>query len=201
MDAVSRESATLHAVDTPPTPIATMTLAGPDGPLTVAATERGVVAAEWAAGSDEIRGLLTRRLGSLTEATSAARAILERALPVLEALLSGKERDVSAVPIDLRDRPAFDRAVLSAVRDVPWGKTASYGEIARRVGAPRAARAVGGAVARCPIAVLIPCHRIIAADGTLGGYGGDGRSGRADALTFKQALLAREGVTVRFRAD
>ena len=55
-----------------------------------------------------------------------------------------------------------------------WGRTASYGEIARQIGAPRAARAVGGAVGRNPISLLIPCHRVIAADGTLGGYGGDG---------------------------
>ncbi len=181
-----------------------MTLAGPDGPLTVAATERGVVAADWGADPNQILALLTRRLGTLTEATDAARAILESALPVLEGLLAGRAvdaSDASGVPIDLRDRPTFDRAVLLAVRDVPWGQTASYGEIARRVGAPRAARAVGGAVARCPIAILIPCHRIIASDGTLGGYGGDGRSGRADALAHKQALLAREGVTVGFRAD
>lgn len=187
-----------------PTPIATMTLGGPDGPLTVAATERGVVAAEWAASSSEILGLLTGRLGPLAAATDAARAILERAGPVIETLMAGEEPDAvdaAGAPIDLRDRPAFDRAVLLAVRAIPWGQTASYGEIARRVGAPRAARAVGGAVARCPIAVLIPCHRVIASDGTLGGYGGDGRSGRADALTHKQALLAREGVTVGFRGD
>ena len=55
-----------------------------------------------------------------------------------------------------------------------WGETASYGEIARRVGAPRAARAVGGAVGRNPVSLIVPCHRVIAADGTLGGYGGDG---------------------------
>lgn len=191
----------MSAVGTPPTPIATMTLPGTDGLLTVAATERGVVAAEWAASPNEILGLLTGRLGPLAVATDAASALLERARPVLERLLAGQAIDASAVPIDLRDRPAFDRAVLLAVRAIPWGQTASYGEIARRVGAPRAARAVGGAVARCPIAVLIPCHRVIASDGTLGGYGGDGRSGRADALAHKQALLAREGVTVGFRAD
>lgn len=194
----------MSAVSTSPTPIATTTLAGSDGPLIVAATERGVVAAEWAVDRDEILGLLTRRLGPLAAATDPARVILERALPFLEALLAGKEPvaiDASAVPLDLRDRRAFDRAVLLAVRDIPWGQTASYGEIARRVGAPRAARAVGGAVSRCPIAVLIPCHRVIASDGTLGGYGGDGRSGRAAALAHKQALLAREGVTVGFRAD
>lgn len=196
----------MSAVDTTPkpTPIATMILAGQEGPLMIAATERGVVAAEWGADPDEILGLLTRRLRALAAATCAAQAILERARPVLEALLAGEEPDAidaSWVPIDLSDRPAFDRAVLLAVRDVPWGQTASYGEIARRVGAPRAARAVGGAVSRCPIAMLIPCHRVIASDGSLGGYGGDGRSGRADALAHKQALLAREGVTVGFRAD
>ena len=108
--------------------------------------------------------------------------------------------DVTRVPIDLADRPPFDQLVLDAVREVPWGRTASYGEIARRVGAPRAARAVGGAVGRCPISLLIPCHRIIAGDGTLGGYGGDGSGGRLDALERKRELLLREGVTVARRA-
>jgi O-6-methylguanine DNA methyltransferase len=110
------------------------------------------------------------------------------------------ERDLTTVPVDLRDRAPFDQAVLGAVREVPWGRTASYGEIARRIGTPRAARAVGGAVARCPVSILVPCHRIIAADGTLGGYGGDGPADRIDALARKRERLLREGVTVRTRA-
>ncbi len=103
------------------------------------------------------------------------------------------------MPIDLSDRPAWDQAVLDAVRAIPWGTTASYGEIARRVGAAGAARAVGGAVGRNPVSLLVPCHRVIAADGTLGGYGGDGWGGRTAALDRKRALLAREGVNVPAR--
>ena len=79
---------------------------------------------------------------------------------------------------------------------IPWGTTASYGEIARRVGAPRAARAVGGAVGRNPVSLLIPCHRVIASDGTIGGYGGDGWGSRDERLAMKRDLLRREWVTV-----
>jgi O-6-methylguanine DNA methyltransferase len=74
--------------------------------------------------------------------------------------------------------------------------TASYGEVARMVGAPGAARAVGGAVGRCPIGLAIPCHRVIAADGTLGGYGRGSWGGRDAGLALKRELLAREGVEV-----
>ena len=124
---------------------------------------------------------------------------LAAAIGALEALLAGR-RPARDVGFDLRDRPAWDRHVLAAVADVPWGSTVSYGEIARRVGAPRAARAVGGAVGRNPIGLLIPCHRVIAADGTIGGYGGDAWGSREDRLAIKRELLAREGVTVGARA-
>lgn len=183
-------------------PIAIMILPGPDGPLTVAASGRGVVAAVWWADEAAVMDDLRRRLGrveSVAEGPAADR--LRRMRASIDAILIGRSRDLASVPLDLADRPAFDQAVLGAVRALGWGETASYGEIARRVGAPRAARAVGGAVGRCPIALLIPCHRVVAADGTLGGYGGDGPGGRGDALGRKQQLLAREGVTVPRRAD
>src|SRR5262249_6058920 len=67
---------------------------------------------------------------------------------------------------------AFEHAVWSALQEIPYGETASYGEIARRVGEPDAPRAVGVANARNPIAVIVPCHRVIGADGSLTGYGG-----------------------------
>lgn len=178
-----------------------MTMPGPDGPLTVAATERGVVAAAWWAGEATVLAGLRQRLGPVEVVSDGPAARRLRDLrPPIEAVLTGRSRDLSSVPLDLADRPDFDQAVLAAVRALGWGETASYGEIARRVGAPRAARAVGGAVGRCPIDLLIPCHRVIAADGTLGGYGGDGPAGRGDALARKQDLLAREGVTVPRRA-
>ena len=102
-------------------------------------------------------------------------------------------------PLDLEDRPAWDRAVLDAVRAIPRGETRSYGEIARAIGRPGAARAVGGAVGRNPISLLIPCHRVIASDGSLGGYGGDAWGSRDERLALKRELLLREGITVRNR--
>ena len=120
---------------------------------------------------------------------------LATAIAALDAILAGQPA-TRVPPYDLSDRPLWDRDVLAAVAAVPWGTTVSYGEIARRVGAPRAARAVGGAVGRNPIGLLIPCHRVIAADGTIGGYGGDAWGGREEQLALKRELLLREGVTV-----
>lgn len=174
------------------------TLPGPDGPLTVAATARGLVAAEWQCTEDELRAALVRRLGPVRPAApdGPAARCLAMALPVLAAALAGSSGGelIAGLPLDLADRPTFDQRVLAEVRAVGWGETASYGEIARRVGVPRAARAVGGALNRNPISLVIPCHRIIAADGTLGGYGGDGWTDRREALERKRRLLAREGV-------
>lgn len=176
------------------------TLVGPEGPLQVAATERGLVAAEWQSSPDATVGTLRRRLGPVTVTRAGLpRRHLDAARPILEAMMAGRDAPASGIPIDLRDRPPFDQRVLAEVRAVGWGETASYGEIARRVGAPRAARAVGGALNRNPLALVIPCHRIIASDGTLGGYGGDGALDRVEALERKRALLAREGVTVTRR--
>ncbi|MHB8891115.1 MAG: methylated-DNA--[protein]-cysteine S-methyltransferase, partial [Candidatus Limnocylindrales bacterium] len=95
---------------------------------------------------------------------------------------------------DLADRSAWDRLVLDAVRAIPRGETASYGEVARRIGRTGAARAVGGAVGRNPVGLLIPCHRVIAGDGSLGGYGVAAFGGREAALAVKRELLALEGV-------
>ncbi len=180
--------------------VAFTTLAGPFGPYHLAATERGVVAAEWGLSDEMFRQRVAVRLGATLASSDAARAVLEAAVPRTERVIAGEPVDASEIGLDLGDRPVFDRHVLLAVRDVPWGTTASYGEIARRIGAPRAARAVGGAVGRNPISLLVPCHRIIASDGTLGGYGGDGPVDRAAALERKRALLRREGVTVAVRA-
>ena len=94
---------------------------------------------------------------------------LDRAAAVIADLVAGRAPRGAVPPIDLEDRPDWDRRVLGEVRAVGWGETASYGEIARRIGAPRAARAVGGALGRNPVSLLVPCHRVIAADGTIGG--------------------------------
>jgi O-6-methylguanine DNA methyltransferase len=113
--------------------------------------------------------------------------------------LAGDDRDLGLLPLDLGDRPGWDRAVLGAVRTIPRGETRSYGEIARQIGRPGSARAVGGAVGRNPVALAIPCHRVIAGDGTLGGYGGGWWGDRERLLDLKTELLAREGRHVRRR--
>jgi methylated-DNA-[protein]-cysteine S-methyltransferase len=93
------------------------------------------------------------------------------------------ERVAFDVPLAMRGS-GFELKVWSALVDIPYGQTASYGEIAARVGQPSAARAVGLANGRNPIAVIVPCHRVIGADGTLTGYGG--------GLERKQLLLELE---------
>ena len=82
------------------------------------------------------------------------------------------------------DGTAFQRRVWDELRRIPYGATISYGELARRIGQPTASRAVGAANGRNPLAIVVPCHRVIGADGTLTGYGG--------GLPVKQALLALE---------
>lgn len=90
---------------------------------------------------------------------------------------------------ELGDVGEFRRRVLEVLaRDVPWGETVTYGELADMAGAPRAARAVGTAMARNPVPILIPCHRVVAAGG-IGGYGSSG-------VEMKRVLLAIEGVRV-----
>ncbi len=82
----------------------------------------------------------------------------------------------------------FQRKVWEAVRAIPYGKTMSYGEVASQIGKPGAARAVGAAVGANPVPIVIPCHRVLAADGKLGGFGG--------GLELKRRLLRLEGVGI-----
>lgn len=124
------------------------------------------------------------------------RAHLDEALVALDRFLAGELDALDTLAIDLADRPAWDRAVLDAVRAIPPGTTASYGDVARAIGRPGAGRAVGGAVGRNPIGLAVPCHRVIAGDGTLGGYGSDWWGSRESLLAIKRDLLSREGVTV-----
>jgi O-6-methylguanine DNA methyltransferase len=105
-----------------------------------------------------------------------------RAVGQLREYLEGKRIDFD-LPLDLRGT-AFQVAVWTALRDIPYGQTRSYAEIARAVGRPRAVRAVGAANAANPLALVIPCHRVIASGGKLGGYAG--------GLELKARLLAME---------
>jgi methylated-DNA-[protein]-cysteine S-methyltransferase len=182
------------------------TFAGRWGPVFIAATDRGVVAIEWLTTEEAFDAAVSRRLGGPVVPAGTVRSKDQRekhlanGVKWVEAFLSGRPAQTTP-PIDLADRPAWDQHVLEAVAAIPWGLTASYGQIARRIGSPRAARAVGGALGRNPIMFLIPCHRVIASDGTLGGWGGDRWGAQTHRLRNKRDLLLREGVTVAPPAD
>ena len=113
--------------------------------------------------------------------------ILKNALKQLREYFY-ENRTTFSVPLDLQMPPFYKKALLEVAK-IPFGKTVSYQEIARRAGNAKASRAAGSANANNPIAIFIPCHRILASDGTLGGYGG--------GLDKKMILLEHEGLDVR----
>jgi AraC family transcriptional regulator of adaptative response/methylated-DNA-[protein]-cysteine methyltransferase len=146
------------------------------GPMLVAATDKGVCRLSFA----EHRAALAKRFphATLTEGGEAFATLLDQVVAAVEAPGSGDH-----IPLDVRGT-AFQEAVWRALRTIPPGETRSYGEIAAAIGHPGAVRAAGTANGVNPIAVLIPCHRVIRSDGTLGGY--------AYGLDIKRELLARE---------
>jgi O-6-methylguanine DNA methyltransferase len=184
----------------PDTPLVATTIAAPWGPIHLAVSDRGVVAVGLTTTPEAFAaGLEARCRRPVRWGGDGANrpAIVDRAARALEAAIAGRAEATAALdalPLDLGDRPAWDRAVLEAVRAIPRGETRSYGDIARAIGRPGAARAVGGAVGRNPVAMLVPCHRVVAGDGTLGGYGGGWWGDHERLLELKAALLAAEGI-------
>lgn len=102
----------------------------------------------------------------------------------LRRYFRGVPTDFRDVRLDLRGTTDFERRVYEATRSIPFGKVASYGQIAKAIGEPRAARAVGNALHKNPISIVVPCHRVVASDG-LGGYGNN--------IELKKRLLRLEG--------
>jgi methylated-DNA-[protein]-cysteine S-methyltransferase len=112
-----------------------------------------------------------------------AARVARQALAEVTEYLAGERREFS-VPVDWTVVRGFTRQVLEACAQVPFGRTVSYGELAGAVGCPRGARAVGQALGRNPAPMIVPCHRVLAAGGRLGGFGG--------GLERKQRLLELE---------
>jgi methylated-DNA-[protein]-cysteine S-methyltransferase len=113
---------------------------------------------------------------------------IDTALAELRAYLSGRLQSFET-PLDLRGTP-FQRRVWAEVAGIPYGGTAAYGEIAARIGHPKAVRAVGAANGANPLPILVPCHRVIGADGGLRGYGG-GLEVKAALLELERSSLSR----------
>lgn len=174
-------------------------LPAPWGAVHLAAGRAGLVAVQVLSPTDAFLAYVTRLTGTTPEpigpsTSPQVRAGLQRASEAIAASLDGRSSDLAALPIDLRLNSAWDRRVLEGVRSVPPGSVTSYGRLARIAGSPGAARAAGGAVGRNPIGLVIPCHRVIAGDGSIGGYGGDWWGGREQLLAIKRELLELEGV-------
>ncbi len=119
---------------------------------------------------------------SFGETTDTSHEPFSEAARQLEDYFDGKRTEFD-VPLRLAGTP-FQRRVWAALAEIPYGETASYGQLAGRIGQPTAARAVGLANGRNPVAIIVPCHRVVGSDGSLTGYGG--------GLERKQYLLAFE---------
>jgi O-6-methylguanine DNA methyltransferase len=176
-----------------PTTIGMAAVAAPWGPIHVAVSDRGIVALDTLTPREAFVAALERRFRG--DVKGASGSLLDEASRQLGEYLRGERRAFS-LPIDLADRPVWDRTVLAAVAEIPWGEVMSYGMVARTIDRPGAARAVGGAVRRSPIGIVVPCHRVIAGDGTLGGYGGEWYGSREQSLELKRELLAMEGLEI-----
>ncbi len=132
--------------------------------LFIAATQDGVEEVRLGSGA---RNTVVRQRSK--KSPPSARRWRMKAQKELRSYLSGGTRNFST-PCDLRGLPAFTHAVLKAATRIPYGEVRSYGWLAQRLGNPKAARAVGNALARNPIPIIIPCHRVVRSNGALGGY-------------------------------
>jgi methylated-DNA-[protein]-cysteine S-methyltransferase len=149
----------------------------PLGPLWFFFSDRGLAALEFA--GDGPVSLLSDE-----ELPPHLRPLIQAVRRELAAYFAGVRTDFASLNLDPRGTP-FQLRVWQELRCIPWGQTISYGELARRVGNPKASRAVGQANAVNPIPLIIPCHRVIAGDGSLGGY--------SSGLDRKRWLLRHEG--------
>lgn len=152
------------------------------GPMLVAATEIGVCCLSFDEGEAELRARFPK--ADLVEGGEEFRALLEQVVAAVEEPSS----DNSHIPLDVKGT-AFQQRCWQALREIPAGETRSYGEQAAMLGNPKASRAVGGANGANNIAVLIPCHRVVQSDGSIGGY--------AYGTGIKAELLKREGATLK----
>jgi methylated-DNA-[protein]-cysteine S-methyltransferase len=161
--------------------IAYRTVDSPIGPLLLVATERGLLRVAFA--SEGHAAVLEGLAGQVSPRILNAPRRLDPVARELDEYFEG-HRTTFDLPLDRRLSKGFRLAVLERLPEIPYGSTASYAAVARRVGNPRAMRAVGSACATNPLPLVVPCHRVVRSDGSMGGYGG--------GLEAKRALLALE---------
>jgi methylated-DNA-[protein]-cysteine S-methyltransferase len=163
------------------------------GEIGLAWTDKGVCALQL---PEESAGQTrTRLLSLLKDATELdPPPVILDAIDRLTRQMAGEEVDLAPIPVDFSSATPFFRRVFELARAIPPGETTTYGKLARAAGSPGAARAVGMAMARNPVALIVPCHRVIASDGKLTGFSAPG------GLATKVKLLALERRTAADRA-
>ena len=151
--------------------------------------ERGVAGVQLPEADElELRARLRRRFPDAHEA--APPPDVQRAIEGIVTLLRGEASDLSAVALDMEGVPPFDRRVYEVARTIAPGKTLSYGDVAARLGDRGEARAVGQALGRNPFAIVVPCHRVLATGGKVGGFSANG------GVRTKLRMLWIEGAPV-----
>jgi methylated-DNA-[protein]-cysteine S-methyltransferase len=152
-------------------------------------TELGRCAIGWS--DDGITGVLLPRVGGRPgpafEDGVAVPEFVRAAIDGIVVVMAGESRDLRSVLLDEREIDDFRRAVYAATREIPAGTTRSYGDVARAIGRPDGARDVGAALARNPFPIIVPCHRVVAANGALTGFSAPG------GLQTKRRMLELEG--------
>ena len=159
------------------------------GACAVAWSERGLKGVQLPeADATMARARMARRFPDAVEAAPPAE--VREAIAAVTALVGGVARDLGSISLDMGDVDAFPRGVYAVARSIPPGQTLTYGEIATRLGDPNAARAVGEALGRNPFPIVVPCHRVLAAGGKLGGFSANG------GVVTKLRLLEIEGAQI-----
>jgi methylated-DNA-[protein]-cysteine S-methyltransferase len=157
----------------------------PLGDLRLAASNFGLLAIEWADAQPELDAFLSR----LKRPVQPDGRVLASYIKQLREYLN-KERRTFTIPVDWTIFTSFQREALQTIFRIPYGETRTYIDIAREINRPNAYRAVGAANAMNPMPLVIPCHRVIGADGKLHGYGG------GQGLPTKEWLLKMEGAFI-----
>ncbi len=178
-------------------PVRTREIDTPIGPMTIGATDAAVVLCDFS-----LRPMMPAQLAAVRRrfgpTVEAAAPLLDRAEEQLREFLAG-ERTAFDLPIETPGS-AFQERVWSELRRIPYGQTIAYRELAERVGAPLAPRAVGRANGANRLAIIVPCHRVIAAGGGLGGYGG-GLDAKRFLLDLERAVASRATKVTQTRSQ
>src|SRR5258708_5749440 len=160
----------------------------PIGACGVAWSSRGIVGLQLPeATAERTRARLRRRWTRAAETPPPPD--VQRAIDQVLALLGGEAVDLGDTALDLEAAPDFHRKVYDVARTIAPGRTMTYGEIARKLGAPQESREVGQALGRNPVAIIVPCHRVLGADGKMGGFSANG------GVATKRRILEIEGAS------